>query len=46
MGIIVSQNGRNAEIIEKSSFEKEDFLQDYIHNNPEAIPIDAKKTFS
>lgn len=39
MGIVISQNGRNAKIIEKSEFEKEDFLQDYIHNNPEAIPI-------
>jgi hypothetical protein len=39
MGIVISQNGRNAQIIEKSEFEKEDFLQEYIQNNPEAIPI-------
>ena len=40
MSIIVSQNGKNAKRIEKSAFDSEDSLQEYIYNNPEVIPID------
>ena len=39
MSIVISKNGRNAQIVERSNVEKEDFLQEYIHNNPEVIPI-------
>lgn len=39
MSIIISQNGSNAKKIDKSEIEKEDYLQNYIHNNPDAIPI-------
>ncbi len=39
MSIIISQDGKNAQKIDKSEIEKEDYLQNYIHNNPEAIPI-------
>lgn len=39
MSIVISKNGRDAQIIQKSDIEKEDFLQEYIHNNPGAIPI-------
>lgn len=39
MTIIVSQKGRNAQIIKPSGFEQEDSLQRYIHDNPESIPI-------
>jgi len=39
MAIIISKNGRNAVKVEKSSFEKEDFLQRYIYENPESIPL-------
>jgi len=39
MSIIISRNGRNAVRVEKSSFDKEDFLQQYIYDNPESIPL-------
>lgn len=38
--IIISKNGKNAKKIEKSDLESESVLQEYIYNNPEAIPID------
>jgi len=39
MAIIISQNGKNAKRIDKSSFEKEGYLQSYIYDNPESIPL-------
>ncbi len=39
MAIIISKNGKNAQRIEKSSFEQEDYLQKYIHENPESLPL-------
>ena len=39
MAIIISQNGKNAKKVDRSDFEKEDYLQDYIQNNPESIPV-------
>lgn len=39
MAIIISKNGKNAKKIEKSNFEKEDYLQKYIYDNPESIPL-------
>lgn len=39
MAIIVSQNGKNAKKVEQSDFAKEDYLQKYIYDNPESIPL-------
>jgi hypothetical protein len=39
MPIIISKNGQNAKKIDKSNFQKEDYLQEYIQNNPDSIPI-------
>ena len=39
MPIIISQNGKNAVKVDKSSFDKEDHLQKYIYDNPESIPL-------
>lgn len=39
MSIIISKNGANAVKVEKSDFEKEDYLQQYIYENPESIPL-------
>lgn len=39
MSIVISKNGREAQIVERSNVDKEDFLQEYIHNNPEVIPV-------
>jgi len=39
MAIIISKNGKNAVKVEKSSFDKEDFLQQYIYENPDSIPL-------
>lgn len=40
MGVIISKNGREAHKIERSTFEKEDDLQRYLRDNPEALPVD------
>lgn len=39
MAIIISQNGKNAVKVDKSTFDKEDHLQKYIYDNPESIPL-------
>lgn len=39
MAIIISNQGKNAVKVEKSSFDKEDYLQRYIYDNPESIPL-------
>jgi len=39
MSIIISKNGKNAKRIESASFGKEDYLQQYIYENPESIPL-------
>ncbi len=39
MSIIISKKGQTAERLDKSDFEKEDYLQNYIHKNPESIPV-------
>jgi len=39
MAIIISKKGKNAQIIKKSYFEQEDYLQKYIHENPESLPL-------
>ena len=43
MAIIISKSGKNAKKIEKSDFEKEDYLQMYIHDNPESVPLYESK---
>lgn len=40
MTIIVSKEGMKTQKIEKSYFERENYLQNYIHENPESIPVD------
>lgn len=39
MSIIISKNGKDSKKLEKLDFEKEGYLQQYIHDNPESIPI-------
>ena len=39
MAIIISKNGKNAKRVDKSTFKKEDYLQKYIYDNPESIPL-------
>ena len=39
MTLIISKNGKNAKKIEKSTIEREDYLQKYIYDNPESIPL-------
>lgn len=39
MAIIISKNGKNAIKIDKSNFDLEDHLQQYIYDNPESIPL-------
>ena len=39
MTVIISKDGRDAKVIERSTIEKEAYLQEYIHDNPDVIPI-------
>lgn len=39
MSIIITQNGVSARRIDKAEIAREDYLQQYIHENPDAIPI-------
>ena len=39
MAIIISKNGKDAKKINKSIIDKEDYLQKYIYDNPETIPL-------
>ncbi len=39
MSIIITRPGVSAQKIDKSDFKKEGYLQEYIHKNPESIPV-------
>ncbi len=39
MAILVTKNGKEAKKIEKSDFGREDYLQKFIYENPESIPL-------
>jgi len=39
MAIIITKNGKEAKKIDKSDFEKENYLQNLIHESPESIPV-------
>lgn len=43
MSIIISRNSEKAVSVEKSSFDREDYLQQYIYQNPESIPLSQLK---
>lgn len=40
MSLIVSKDGKDAKKLQPSSFNQEDYLQQYIYNNPDVVPID------
>ena len=39
MTIIISKDGKYAQRLNQSGFDKEDYLQQYIYNNPDAVPV-------
>ena len=39
MTIIISKNGKNAKKVNRSTFERENYLPEYLHDNPESIPL-------
>lgn len=39
MSLIISENGQNAERLNPSGFAQENYLQQYIYNNPDAVPV-------
>jgi hypothetical protein len=43
MAIIVSRDGKNAQRVDPTPIVAEDYLQNYIHQNPEAIPVTELK---
>ena len=43
MTLIISEQGRNASRLEPQTIEREDYLQRYIYENPEAIPLEQYK---
>jgi len=44
MTIIVSKNGSNAKIVKPTGFDEEKSMQEYIHANPESIPVHESLT--
>lgn len=43
MSIIISRGGKNAKRVERSVIDKEDYLQQYIYDNPESLPLHELK---
>ena len=43
MPIIISKEGKKAKKIEETSFEHEQYLQKYIYENPETLPLEDYK---
>jgi len=39
MAVIISQNGKHATKIDRTSFDSEDELQNYIYENPDVVPL-------
>jgi len=43
MSIIISKSGRNAKKLDKSGIDSENYLQEYIYQNPDSLPLDEYK---
>ncbi len=43
MSIIISKSGKNATRLERSVIQQEDYLQKYIYDNPESLPLHELK---
>jgi hypothetical protein len=43
MSIIISKQGKNARRLQRTSIQQEEYLQAYIHNNPDVLPLDELK---
>jgi Endonuclease NucS len=43
MAIIISKNGKDARRLEETGVENEDYLQRYVFDNPESLPVDTIK---
>ena len=43
MSVVVSRGGKNAQRLERSAFETEEYLQRYLQANPECIPLHELK---
>ena len=39
MSLIISKNGKGAQRLNQTAFDKEDYLQQYIYDNPVAVPV-------
>jgi len=43
MSIIISKAGRNAKKLDKTGVDSEDYLQEYIYENPDSLSLDEYK---
>jgi len=43
MAVIISKNGKNAQKVERTRIEEEAYLQRYIHENPDSLPLHEVK---
>jgi RecB family endonuclease NucS len=43
MSIIISKQGKNARRLQRTSIQQEEYLQAYVHNNPDVLPLDELK---
>ena len=39
MSIIISKDGKNAQKLDRTVIAQEQYLQNYIHHNPESLPL-------
>jgi hypothetical protein len=39
MTVIITRNGKNAKKISESKFTNEDNLQNFVHENPDCVPL-------
>lgn len=39
MAIVITQDGKNAEKLDRTSFKDENYLQNYIYENPDSVPL-------
>lgn len=43
MSIIISKDGQHAQRLERTPIQQEEYLQNYIHRNPDALPLNELK---
>jgi hypothetical protein len=43
MSITISKQGKNARRLQRAPIQQEEYLQAYVHNSPDVLPLDELK---